>query len=207
MIEAAEKKGKYFLAEQLKKLQKEALSERNMAYINDKTDGDITALYEAADGFFQRPDIVQVLLERGANPNMEDSASDTILGAAVSLPSLSVSDKGLKTIVLLLDAGADLFGGKKGFGPIYSAIDNCSEKNTQVVKLILSRIPHINTQDANGNTLLHYAVSLEKKEVIGLLLAKGAKPDIRNNNATHSTPRDLAKLTHHKDIRALFGLP
>jgi ankyrin repeat protein len=203
MIQAAEKKGKYFLAEQLRKLQKEALTERNMPYINDKTDGDTTALYEAADALFQRPDIVQVLLERGANPNMEDAASDTVLGAAVS--STSISDKGLKTIELLLDAGADLFGGKKGFGPLYSAIDN-AEKDIRAFEFILSKMPHIiHTKDVNGNTALHYAVSLEREKVIKfLLIDKKSKPNIVNKQ--NKTPKDLAKVKN-KNIRALFGLP
>lgn len=56
--------------------------------------------------------------------------------------------------------------------------------------LLMSQKRYVNFQDANGNTLLHWAVKREKVDLIKLLLAYGADPAIKNKRG--NTPLDRA---------------
>lgn len=60
-----------------------------------------------------------------------------------------------------------------------------------LLNLLLSKDFNINSQDANGNTLLHVATKVNSNpRVIQYLLDEGANPLIRNNQG--ATPLDLA---------------
>ena len=98
----------------------------------------------------------------------------------------------------LLNAGASVNAkNKKGITPLMIAVAKGHIKATQVFVKQPSIDPQqqVNnteqylvffnshcSQDADGDTALHYAVLKEKFECISLLLETGANPTVRNNN-------------------------
>ncbi len=202
MVKYAQDKGKDLLATQLQKLQKEGLDVSKVPYINDADASGRTALQEALDPDFKRLDILKILLERGANPNQLDKANDSPLGTLVS----SKPEENLEAIALLLKAGANpLAGVTYQKFPLYIAMQN-SHSDTQAIELLLTQIPDINKPIQSGNTLLHYAVDLDKPAIVKLLIEKrGARSDIPNNSTLNPTAKDIAKLKS-KETRELFGI-
>ncbi len=202
MVKYAQDKGKDLLATRLKDLQKEGLDVRKVPYINDADASGRTALHEALDPDFKRLDILNILLERGANPNQLDNASDTPLGVLCSKP-----EENLGTIAVLLEAGAKpLLGDTYQKFPLYIAMQNSKTDNTKPIELLLTQIRDINEPIQSGNTLLHYAVDLDKPAIVKLLLEKrGAKSDIPNNSTFDRTAKDIAKYKS-AETRKLFGL-
>ena len=198
MIQEAKAHHHTFLAEQLKKLQKEDRTNDQVHYINAKGPShDNTALHEAASAMSDNATIVQALLERGADPNQFNALLETPLYNAV----WSMPDDHLGTIDLLLDAGADPLAGTKKW-PLEKAISNSCD-DIKAVTRMLEKVKNINQQDADGNTLLHYAVYYENVAIIPLLLAKNADPTIANNEP--KTPQEMAKYKKQA-IRNLFGV-
>ena len=96
-------------------------------------------------------------------------------------------------VKLLLDKGAD--------PNITDHIGNTSlhgadRGHKDVVQLLLDRGAETNM--ANQNTPLHYAVGGGHKDVAQLLLDRGADPNMANQNG--NTPLDLARRYGHLDI-------
>ena len=201
MIEAAKSQHKSFLAQQLARLQQEDQTNDNIPYINDLGGFEkLTALHEASDTFFKRPDIVQALLERGADPNQKNAVGHTPLYTAV----FCEPDNSLVTIGLLLDAGADPMNGTEP--PLKLVIGNEQPEST---KLLLTKVSDVNVQDADGNTPLHWAVDTSHASdkyvsIIQALLNKGARIDIKNKSG--KTPQDMAEYKGNT-IRILLGWP
>jgi len=192
MIQAARKNNSTFLAEQLEKLQKEDRTNHQIPYIDDTEGHGISALEQASSSFLSRPDIVKALLERGAKK------LDQALYAAV----MSMPENNIATITLLLDAGASPMGDQSyAPWPFYQVI---RQDATNIVKLMLPKIPNINMQNFDGDTALHIALEANNKEITALLLNNHANADIANKRG--ETPRNLAK-TKMESIRILFGLP
>lgn len=61
----------------------------------------------------------------------------------------------------------------------------------QQVRFFLQRGANVNSQDAQGFTALHAAVALADEKLVTLLLARGARTDIRDK-VTKGTPLELA---------------
>ncbi len=64
--------------------------------------------------------------------------------------------------------------------PLMSAI--VTDQPLAAIQKILDSGIDVNTQDATGNTALHYAIFREDRKLIKLLLNHGADEDIKNNN-------------------------
>jgi serine/threonine-protein phosphatase 6 regulatory ankyrin repeat subunit B len=187
MIEAAEKAPKKFLAEQLKKLQKEGRTNNKVAYINNvEPGGTMAALHSAVDSHFKRPDIVKALLERGADPNQLVDQRPPLHEAISSSP-----EQNLDNIRLLLDAGADPTLAVKDFYPIYTVITWSGDTALEVVELMLTKVADINKQYAEGNTLLHWAVNASAPKIVELLLKKNA--DFNIPNEAGKTAKEIAQ--------------
>jgi ankyrin repeat protein len=196
----------FFLATKLQDLQKEDQKNTKVAYINDMMGNKETALHQAVSPDLAQPNIVQALLERGANPNHLNQDSSSPLALAVRSSNNPNYDlgKNLATIRLLLDAGAHpLLGGDKS-SPLAIVIKQYKPERAAIVKLLLAKVSNINVQDAQGNTLLHWAIKEGKEEIVGLLLKKGAKSNIENHS--NESPLDLAKKSSNLAIKNLFGV-
>jgi len=111
-------------------------------------------------------DVVQLLLEKGANPNICDGVGDSALLYAIS--------KGDDSIVkLLLDNGADVnVISQFGYTPLILA---STLSHFNIVKLLLEYGANVNLIDADEKTALDDALSSKSPEIINLLREHGAK--------------------------------
>ena len=125
------------------------------------------------------PEIIRVIINRGARINAVDSSGKSPLRAAV--------DSGqLETAKILADAGAD---------PFLPAVDNKSPADIALVKgeayvraLFSGRA--INAMDSSANTILHLAARYGDPQIITALIELGANKTIRNISA--EVPADIA---------------
>jgi ankyrin repeat protein len=132
-------------------------------------------IYGAVGG--GQPDVVDVLLNNGANPNQPNSGGDTpllrIIGRDQTEPSIRI----LKT---LLKAGADpnLKSSSGFWTPLIFAADL---GQSQMVSILLSSGADFRATNSDGLTALHYA---ENAEVARLLIAAGADRTARSGSET-----------------------
>jgi ankyrin repeat protein len=70
--------------------------------------------------------------------------------------------------------------------------------NLNVVELLLARDADVDTQKADGETVLHLAAFYGHTEVAQVLLKNGADPRIKNKEG--KTPSDFASKEGHDDI-------
>jgi len=154
-------------------------------------------------------EIVEFLLEHGADPNIRDKYGSTPLLYAAMFGNS-------KVVEVLLEHGADPnIRNKNGFTPLHYAaafdypkivetlhkeglsddditpLKAAAEFNyPEVVKLLLEHGANPNIQDYKyGWTPLHFAVSLCHVDVARVLLDHGADPTIRDNEGR--TPLDI----------------
>ena len=133
-----------------------------------------TPLHYAAE--WQIDSAVSVLLEKGANPDVQNSNGETPLFSAVKTDSTS-------TLRILLQKGAnkeirDFLGNT----PLHACV-RYDAKNTAVI-LISSGID-VNAQNISGKTALHEAARAGKVPMVTLLLDNGA--NINSTDATGKT--------------------
>ena len=135
--------------------------------------------------------LVQLLLERGANPNKASLSGNTPLLRAVWYGRAEV-------VQILLEHGADPNkGGPHGYGtPLHPVAGSCY--TDMVLETVLVR----GAQDKNCEcTLLHIAADYGLKEIVQLLLARGADPNKRNRWG--HTPLKYAS-TRHKEVAEIL---
>lgn len=135
-----------------------------------------TAVMEAIDsGDYE---IVQLLLDRGADANQLDGSGNAILPLAAGAGKLELAQ-------ILLDAGADASGTmsfnvedidllKQAPAIMHAASSN----NPDLVKLLIEHGADPNQTEAGGyRTALHVAAVLDRPAIIEMLLQNGADPD------------------------------
>lgn len=77
------------------------------------------------------------------------------------------------------------------------------QNNPDRIKSAIQEGAKINAQDEEGNTVLHYAVTLKNKEVVEFLVAVGANPNIKNlDNKT--ALKITQKRNDHKMLKILL---
>jgi ankyrin repeat protein len=150
------------------------------------------------------PDVVQLLLDRGADISATDKGGATALiwasqtgrdddikillngGADVSVKDnrgstalLWASKINRKDIVeLLLDAGSDITAEDNHGNTVL--LQACSNNCSKLVKLLLDQGSNIHHANQSGNTALHRASKYGYLEVVKLLLEYGADPTAVN---------------------------
>lgn len=153
-----------------------------------------TALTCAAEKGYDA--IVDLLMERGADPNLPGRGGWTPLFYAVAHGNSHIAKR-------LLEAGGYLgVRSRSGMTPLHIA---ARENHEGVAKLLLDLKANIEARDDDGDTPLHFAVMSEHVEVLHLLLDHGACPDTANDKlirpihlAAQIGSIDAAQLLHKK---------
>ena len=135
--------------------------------------------------------IVELLIEKGADPKVMDKTEKTAIVYAAG--------RGFPDIVgLLLDRGVDInarYG--NDLTVLMWAAGYSDEAGTQdmekVIKLLLDRGARIDDQDNRGRTPLMIAAELNHTVAVDLLLARGADKSLRDKQGKSAA--DLTTLT------------
>jgi len=135
-----------------------------------------------------REEIVRILLEKGANINLQDRFGCTILYHAV------LHD--LKTIEMLLQKGANPnLQSKEGDTALHLAV---KKNKLNIVELLLQRSADPNLQNQNGDTALHIAVETGRSSIVEMLLKKNIDFNLQDNKG--ETALDIATLFKYTEI-------
>ncbi|KAJ7549694.1 hypothetical protein O6H91_07G063000 [Diphasiastrum complanatum] len=176
----------------------------------------------------RRPEMVQLLLEFGANKEIKNREGHTALQEAVLLQdSLSaevllskgadieakspagctalhfaVDNKNLELVQILLNHGADVNAFlENGRTPLYLAAANC---DTDCVRLLMDRGAKLEAKGSNGSTALHKAAARGDTVLVKLLLSRGAEKKALTCDG--KTPYDLAAEAGHRRLYDMLKL-
>ncbi|GLE05919.1 hypothetical protein PINS_up015130 [Pythium insidiosum] len=163
------------------------------ADLDDKNHDGASLLHAAV--FEGRLDMVMLLVNRGANLNARTNGGDTAL--------LVAATKGHHTILtFLVRCGARLdVANDFGATPL-SAV--CMTKNADACRFIVSRLyergqsAHMDVQDYQGRTALHWATSIGYSPVVEVLVEYGANVNVVDFDG--NTALDNASFYCHEDI-------
>lgn len=141
--------------------------------VNTRLVGDVgTALINAAR--HHHDEVVALLLENGADPDISTSQGPAILHAAHA-----ANDGGLKTIEALIKGGADVDGVHQGWG--YTALHRAIRfKSPKTVKLLLKHGADPLFGDGKGRTPLNIAKEVGNQQIITILEEAIASGDSKN---------------------------
>ncbi len=162
----------------LKKVKK---SVRDGADINERWRYDRTPLIISSwNGDIE---IVEFLIESGADINAFDSMGDTALTKAITSRK-----KSLPTVKLLIESGADTsIKNKYGNNILMEAVFH---NNYNVVKYFVENGFDVNCKNNRGATPLHYTFHHDKSKIVEYLINAGA--DINSKNNDGNTPFEEA---------------
>lgn len=162
----------------------------------------------------ERAKIVQILLRKGTNPDLQDNIGESALHYAVkyNLPEM---------VKILLKNGANLnLQNNEGRSALWWAIrneytelvQNLLEKGAnpdffqidkwpvlcyavryypKIAQMLLENGANIHLQNESGETALHLAVLGNNSKIVRMLLKKGANPNLKDNDGRSAL--DLAK--------------
>mmetsp|Transcript_22442 Transcript_22442/g.46795 ORF Transcript_22442/g.46795 Transcript_22442/m.46795 type:complete len:162 (+) Transcript_22442:158-643(+) len=126
-----------------------------------------------------------MLPQEGNDVPVEESPNDGVLVAA--------GDGDLQTVQRLLPVKGIEYADDNGYTCLHSS---AAYKRLNVVSWLLSCGANVNVADAEGDTPLHYADSLE---VARVLLANGADPTIRNSEGKTALEAKLEDVVAEDD--------
>lgn len=117
------------------------------------------------------PDMVNLVVQAGGDPNVADAQGNTPLMIAVQMNDIPMTR-------LLLNYGANpAMTTSSGVTPLLAAINN---NQRDMIATLLERESGLNAQDHEGKTPLIYAVEKGNEEIVRLLLSKGAHETVQD---------------------------
>ena len=157
-------------------------------------------------GRLTAPDLVTVLLKRGANPNQplkapllmrQHSTGDASLGDGATPLMRAVKAGDLALMRILLDHGANPSSSLKNQTTTLMMVLSArggrgltpESPGYQAIELLLDRGADVNAANGAGETVLHQAVS-RGDAIVRLLTMRGARVDVRDKQGR--TPLDVA---------------
>lgn len=128
---------------------------------------------------FNKKDIVKFLLDSGVDVNELDSYHRNVLGLAVSN-----SNSSSEIIEILLKAGADVsvLDNLSHTTPLHTALSMSKYGGIQKVKAMINHCKNFNVRGPNSLTVLDYAIHYSTPEIVGLMIEKGANPNLCDND-------------------------
>ena len=153
------------------------------ANVNATNWNNITALSRACKK--RNIEAINVLLNAGADPNIDDIDGNTCLQDAVSG---GCSKEVLQTII---NHGADINAKNMENGTAFMIA--CWRGHTDAINVLLNAGADPNIADADGNTCLHYAVKCCGKEVIQTIINCGANVTATSRNNITALSRACKK--------------
>lgn len=180
------------------------------ASVNIQNKSKDDALIKATDPLYgpSTTEIIQLLLDNGANPNTRG-----FLGQTALTHTIGANDK--KTIKLLLTKGVKL-----NYNLLYRIKDTdmcrfllengatidehqwiyaAEDSEPKLIALLLKHGAGLNDQDNKGNTALMLAAEQNNVEVVKLLLKKGADKEIKNHQGQTALQLNPALFDKIKD--------
>ena len=143
-----------------------------------------TALHYAA--LSNNPELVKILREAGANPNILDDKGNFPLYFAVSSGNAQVARAFLDNYPDTIPTNPDLQN-DAGLTAVHAAT---SSKSIEMINLLEEYKANFNISDVQGLTPILYAVMTDHTKLFDLLISKGA--DINEISASEKTPLILA---------------
>jgi ankyrin repeat protein len=175
-------------------------------------------------------DVVQLLLEKGANPNARlkrpaigrhhTPTADASLGEGTTPLLRATKSNDLPLMKMLLEHGASPLltlkdrttalmiaaGGGNVVGAYANAIPVTEETSIEAMRLCIERGVDLNAFNTNGQTALHLAAQRGAEKVVRFLAENGAKIDMKNKQG--KTALDIAQAgTPARRNRATSGIP
>ncbi len=201
---------------------------KNGANVNAASDEDTTALMHAAI-FNQNPEVIETLIDKGANVNAKNKDGSTALTKAAFNPNPEVIktliDEGAdinaknkdgytalmqvalfnqnpELIKILINAGADV-NAKNKYG--YTALIQAAlfNQNPEVIKILINAGTDVNAKSKSGSTALMFAASSQKNpDAVKALLKAGADANVIDNDGNIAAV--FAALNKNPEIHSLI---
>ncbi|KAK2803692.1 hypothetical protein FQN50_006910 [Emmonsiellopsis sp. PD_5] len=135
------------------------------------------------------PNLIRILLEKGASVHWTDKLRSTPLHCAI------IKRRSKRMIRLLVESGADIEARQLfGHTPLHLAA-KCGQ--VELIQLLIKCGADIGARDPNGRTALHIAAGSESSEPIRLLIEYGA--DIEARDDIERTPLHYAAHIYIQD--------
>jgi ankyrin repeat protein len=137
----------------------------------------VTPLMQAA--VYAGPEVMRLLLSRGADPNAANEAGSTAL-------MWSIGD--MSKVRILVDTGADVNARFPGTGVTPLTLAARHTGSAPIVKLLIAKGADINAVEKSGLNAVAIAASAGNTEVLRLLLDKGVSTDVRQTERIFEIP-------------------
>lgn len=155
--------------------------------INQANTAGATALALAVRG--NSPEVVQYLLNNGANVNIADAKGNNLAYYLIESYNPRQSKEFEPKLQVLQTAGLNLAAPQKDGNTIYHLV--VAKNDLQLLKLVQPYAPDVNAKNAEGLTALHKAAMMSKDDsLMQYLISIGAKKEMKTN--FDETAYDLA---------------